>query len=363
MPLGNLTSQFFANIYLNKLDQYVKQKLKAKYYIRYVDDFVILHQSKIQLNNYKKKINQFLKEKLELKLHPFKSQIMKLEKGIPFLGFRIFYYHKLLVKKNMRKFEKKIELMKKEYKLKKIEREKVIEKYEGWIAYASHANTHKYRKQITSKLNHSFPAQPEIKITAVKKHENFHKKVNLSKIGFTQQKTLQLINRGASIEKIAKQRNLKIGTIWDHIANLVEHHQLPLKKVIIPKKIHKILHAIKTPEDKLKDIKQRINDETINYNEIQVVLANVRAKHKKKSISYYSEWYQRTNCFRKCYRNKDQRKECRIKFQQLVAKKLNMEFSKHDFLNFFHNHVNICVLPEKDKKRFMSWEEFKKTKK
>jgi retron-type reverse transcriptase len=361
MPLGNLTSQFFANLYLNELDQYVKQKLRAKYYIRYVDDFVILHQSRIQLEEYKEKIDQFLKEKLELKLHPFKSQIIKLEKGIPFLGIRVFYHHKLLVKKNMRKFEKKMEVMKKDYQLEKIEREKVMEKYEGWIAYASHANTYKYRKRMTSKLNHSFPAQPEVKITAVKKHENFHKKVDLSKIDFTQQKTLQLINRGVSIENIAKQRNLKIGTVWDHIANLVEQHQVPLKKILSPKKVHKILYAIESPEDKLKDIKQRINDESISYNEIQVVLANVKAKHKKKSISYYAEWYQRTNCFRKCYYNKDQRKECRVKFQQLVAKGLNMDFSKHDFLDFFHNHVNICVLPEKDKKRFMSWEEFKKS--
>ena len=64
MPLGNLTSQFFANVYLNELDYFVKHKLKAKYYIRYVDDFVILHTSKKQLEDWKQQIDKFLKEKL-----------------------------------------------------------------------------------------------------------------------------------------------------------------------------------------------------------------------------------------------------------------------------------------------------------
>jgi RNA-directed DNA polymerase len=361
MPLGNLTSQFFANIYLNELDQYVKHKLRAKHYIRYVDDFAILHQSKKVLEEYKEKINLFLKEELDLTLHPGKSQIIKLEKGIGFLGFRIFFHHKIIVKKNIRKFEKKVKQMKKDYSMEKIEREKVIEKYEGWIAYVSHANTYKYRKRITSKLNHTFPAQPEVKVTSVKKHENFHKKVDFSKIEFSQQKTLQLINKGHNIRQIAKCRCIKEGTVWDHIANLVHHHQLPLKRVMETRKVRMILNAITSPENKLKEIKNKIKDDSISYNEIQVVLANVKAKHKKKSISYYAEWYQRTNCFRKCHYNKDQRKECRVKFQQLVAKGLNMEFSKHDFLDFFHNHVNICILTEKDKKGFMSWNEFKKS--
>ena len=69
MPLGNLTSQFFANVFLNELDQFVKHKLKVKYYIRYVDDFVILHNDKQTLETYKEKINNFLKT-IKLELHP-----------------------------------------------------------------------------------------------------------------------------------------------------------------------------------------------------------------------------------------------------------------------------------------------------
>lgn len=108
MPLGNLTSQFFANVYLNELDQFVKNKLKAKYYIRYVDDFVILHNSKEKLNGWKEQINKFLKNNLKLELHPNKSKILPLRNGINFLGYRIFYHHKLLRKSNLKKFERNL---------------------------------------------------------------------------------------------------------------------------------------------------------------------------------------------------------------------------------------------------------------
>jgi len=101
MPLGNLTSQFFANVYLNELDYFVKHELKAKYYIRYVDDFVILHKNKKRLEYFKIKIKEFLKEKLDLELHPEKSQILALRNGIKFLGYRIFYHYTLLNKKNV----------------------------------------------------------------------------------------------------------------------------------------------------------------------------------------------------------------------------------------------------------------------
>ena len=92
MPLGNLTSQFFANIYLNELDYFVKHNLKIKYYIRYVDDFVILHENKNALEFYKQEINSFLKDNLKIELHKDKSKIYPLNRGINFLGYRNFYY-------------------------------------------------------------------------------------------------------------------------------------------------------------------------------------------------------------------------------------------------------------------------------
>jgi RNA-directed DNA polymerase len=147
MPLGNLTSQFFANVYLDELDQYVKHVLKAKHYIRYVDDFVILHCSAEQLENLKEQINSFLKEKLALQLHPDKSKIHPLYAGTDFLGLRIYSHHRLLKKRNLIKFRKKLELMRLEYKAKKIDYDAVYDFLEGWLAYSKYANTFRLRRK------------------------------------------------------------------------------------------------------------------------------------------------------------------------------------------------------------------------
>lgn len=149
MPLGNLTSQFFANIYLNELDYFIKQKLKVEYYIRYVDDFVILNKSKEQLEIYKKQTSKFLKDNLKLELHPTKSRIISLSKGIDFVGFRIFYYHKLLRKRNIRNIIFKIN----EYKKSNISKIKIKEIYQGWKAYSRWADTYKLRKIISSQIS------------------------------------------------------------------------------------------------------------------------------------------------------------------------------------------------------------------
>ena len=142
MPLGNLTSQFFANIYLNELDYFVKHKLKAKYYIRYVDDFVILHKPKQQLEEWKEIILKFLREKLKLELHKDKSKIVSLSCGIDFVGFRNFYHFKLLRKRNIRKMINKVQ----KYKSKEISKEKILEIFQGWQAHAKWSDSFKLRK-------------------------------------------------------------------------------------------------------------------------------------------------------------------------------------------------------------------------
>ena len=129
MPLGNLTSQFFANVYLNELDRFVKHILKAKYYIRYVDDFVILHKSKEQLEEWKKEIELFLCKNLRLEIHPDKSKIINLSSGVDFVGFRNFYHYRLLRKRNIQNMERKLEL----FNERKISYEKMCEIFQGWI--------------------------------------------------------------------------------------------------------------------------------------------------------------------------------------------------------------------------------------
>ena len=148
MPLGNLTSQFFANIYLNELDRFVKHKLMAKYYIRYVDDFVILHNSQKQLEICKEKIDNFLKNHLKLELHPEKSKVLVLGSSLNFLGFRVFYYHKLLKKSNLIKMKNKFKSLNINYGKKHIDYDKIYDFFEGWEAYAKNANTYSLRKKI-----------------------------------------------------------------------------------------------------------------------------------------------------------------------------------------------------------------------
>lgn len=87
LPIGNLTSQFFANVYLNELDSYVKHVLKAKHYIRYVDDILILGANKKDLNTYRQKINVFVETKLNLVMHPAKQYIGRVSNGIDFVGY------------------------------------------------------------------------------------------------------------------------------------------------------------------------------------------------------------------------------------------------------------------------------------
>ena len=152
MPLGNLTSQFFANVYLNELDQFVKHKLKAKYYIRYVDDFVILHRNKETLENYKKEIDNFLKT-IKLELHPDKSKIIPLRKGVSLLGCRVFYYHQLLRKSNLRKFQRKINEKIDLVQNNLLTYDSLLDSINGWFGYAMWADTYNLRQSIIIRIN------------------------------------------------------------------------------------------------------------------------------------------------------------------------------------------------------------------
>ena len=151
MPIGNLTSQFFANVYLNELDYFVKHKLKAKYYIRYVDDFVILDTSKEKLEFYKTEINEFLKS-IKLELHPDKSKVVPLCTGINLLGFRVFYKYKLLKRSNTRRIPYRVQDFIALYANGVIEKDKIFESMEGWNAYAIHANTYEFTRSLMKKL-------------------------------------------------------------------------------------------------------------------------------------------------------------------------------------------------------------------
>ena len=109
LPLGNLTSQLFVNIYMNKFDQFVKHKLKVKRYIRYADDFIILAEDKKWLEEQISPIKEFLRQELRLALHPDKIFIKTVASGVDFLGLVNFSDYRVLRTKTRRRMFKKIE--------------------------------------------------------------------------------------------------------------------------------------------------------------------------------------------------------------------------------------------------------------
>lgn len=123
IPLGNVTSQIFANIYLNELDQFIKRTLKIKYYIRYCDDFVILSDDEYYLRGIISRLDNFLQRHLKLKLHPDKIILKKYHQGMDFLGYVDFPYHKILRIKTKSRIFKKLDL-----KIDGLKQDKVSEK-------------------------------------------------------------------------------------------------------------------------------------------------------------------------------------------------------------------------------------------
>ena len=138
LPLGNLTSQLFVNIYMNEFDQFVKHKLKVKYYIRYADDFVILSNEKIFLQNLIPKISRFLSENLSLSLHPDKVFIKTLASGTDFLGWIHFSDHRVLRKSTKNRM------------FKKLAGNSTAETLASYRGLLKHGNTQKLRKILDS---------------------------------------------------------------------------------------------------------------------------------------------------------------------------------------------------------------------
>ena len=146
-------------MYLNELDHYVKEDLRIKCYIRYVDDFVILSNSRKELEEHWQMIGYFLKFRLSIDLHSEKTHIIDLKNGVGFLGFRVFYYHKLLKKSNMKKFRTRLERTCRHFDEKRIEYDNVYDFLEGWIAYSMDADTYNLRNKLLGPLYCKFSGE------------------------------------------------------------------------------------------------------------------------------------------------------------------------------------------------------------
>ncbi|MGA2667072.1 MAG: RNA-directed DNA polymerase [Patescibacteria group bacterium] len=148
IPIGNLTSQLFANIYLNEFDYFIKHSLKVKYYVRYTDDFVIVSDNERCLLNLIPKIKAFLTTKLKLEIHPNKILIRKFRQGIDFLGFVVFPKHRLLRTKTKRRIFQKLKLGVKEYKTGLISEETIKQSLNSYLGVLSHANTYELHQEL-----------------------------------------------------------------------------------------------------------------------------------------------------------------------------------------------------------------------
>jgi len=147
IPIGNQTSQFFANIYLDPLDHFVKDRLRAKGYVRYVDDFLVFSDDKSELRNLRERIAEFL-VCLRLQLHPTKNTIFPVTEGIRFLGYRVFPTHRLLVKDNVRRFRRRVRHMQRLFACREIDPDDVRQRLMSWSGHARQADTYLLRKRL-----------------------------------------------------------------------------------------------------------------------------------------------------------------------------------------------------------------------
>lgn len=151
MPIGNLTSQLFANIYLDWLDIYVKHVLKVKYYIRYMDDFILLAKSKKRLHVLRKEIDIFLDEYLCLQLNN-KTAIRPISLGIDFMGYVIWPTHMKLRKSTKKRMKRRLKQLRDLYQSEKVGLDKVDASVQSYLGICQHCSSHNLAKSILEGL-------------------------------------------------------------------------------------------------------------------------------------------------------------------------------------------------------------------
>jgi retron-type reverse transcriptase len=159
IPLGNQTSQFFANVYLNGLDHYVKRQLGPGRYVRYVDDFLLFGDRKQVLHEMRQAIEDYL-EGLRLRLHPGKSRVYRSSEGVTFLGWRLFPGRARLVRPNVIRFRRRLREMRRAFGSGEIGWDHIRPRVMSWIAHASHGDTWRLREQIFEQ--HTFQSRSAI---------------------------------------------------------------------------------------------------------------------------------------------------------------------------------------------------------
>jgi retron-type reverse transcriptase len=157
LPIGNLTSQFWANCYVDPLDQFIKRELKCRGYVRYVDDLLLFADDKRTLWRWKATVVDFLTE-LRLRLHDRESTVYPVTNGIPFLGFRIYPDKRLLKRRNGVAFARRFRALRAALAAGDITHDQLHQSLQGWLAHASHGDTEGLRRALVTA--HPIPRSP-----------------------------------------------------------------------------------------------------------------------------------------------------------------------------------------------------------
>lgn len=148
LPIGNLTSQLFANVYMDVFDQFMKHELKVKYYARYTDDFVVVSENKEHLLQLLPQMRSFLKEKLKIQIHPKKITITNFGRGIDYLGYVLFPHFTLVRKRTKKRAVRRINEKMLLYKRDKTSKDKVHATLMSYLGVLSHANTYRFSEKL-----------------------------------------------------------------------------------------------------------------------------------------------------------------------------------------------------------------------
>ena len=151
LPIGNLTSQLWANVYLSDFDHYITEKYGGKRYVRYVDDIAIFSNDREELIECLNDIEHYL-QRIRLKPHPVKTQIFEVKNGANFLGFRILPDRIRVRQENLRRARRRLSQMQMDYRHGKISVEKIRQSIESWIAHLSYGDTWRLREKVFSSL-------------------------------------------------------------------------------------------------------------------------------------------------------------------------------------------------------------------
>jgi RNA-directed DNA polymerase len=148
IPLGNATSQLFANVYLHELDDFVKQGLKERYYLRYCDDFIILSNDENHLKSLIVPIREFLQKNLQLQLHPKKLIIRKLTQGIDFVGYVLFLQHTLVRTRTKQRMKKRLKKAHETFLEGKMDDVGLDQRLQSYLGILSHANQYELSQAV-----------------------------------------------------------------------------------------------------------------------------------------------------------------------------------------------------------------------